>query len=190
MVDRAQDGETLPPSRGSRWDRVKEVAFDEARRFAIMFLYLWFMFGLFSLHERIVLRERGLSFSEQGWAIVNAFVLAKVMLVLEKLRPGRQRQDRPLIYPILQEALLFAFVFICFHVVEGVVVGLIEGKTFDASIPVVGGGGIAGVLCVAVIMFVALIPFFAFRELSRALGPERLNAILFRTRRNQPATGL
>jgi hypothetical protein len=32
-----------------------------------------------------------------------------------------------------------------------------------------------------VILFVALIPFFAFRNVGRELGPGQLNAMLFRT---------
>src|SRR6266550_8367749 len=58
---------------------------------------------------------------------------------------------------------------------------LVAIKTFLASIPAIGGGGLAGVVCVAVILFVALIPFFAFRNVSRELGPGRLNAMLFGT---------
>lgn len=190
MADTPSDFEASPPAPPNRWARAKDIAFSETRRFVIMFVYLWFMFGLFSLHERIVLRERGLNFSEQGWAIVNALVLAKVMLVLEKLRPGIQPKDQPLIYPILREAGFFAVVFLCFHIIEGVIVGLIGGKSIDASIPVLGGGGIAGVACVAIIMFVALIPFFSFREMSRVLGADRLNTILFGKRKHRTATGL
>jgi hypothetical protein len=47
------------------------------------------------------------------------------------------------------------------------------------GVPAIGGGGLAGVLCVAVILFVSLIPFFAFRFISRELGADRLNAMLF-----------
>jgi hypothetical protein len=35
------------------------------------------------------------------------------------------------------------------------------------------------VVCVAVILFVSLIPFFAFRNVDRELGPGQLNAMLF-----------
>ena len=66
------------------------------------------------------------------------------------------------------------------------VVGWFHGETISASVPVIGGGGIAGLVCVAVIMFVSLIPFFAFRVLDRELGRDRLRELLF-SRRGHPS---
>jgi hypothetical protein len=165
----------------ARGRKVMERAVDEVRRFVVMFLYLWVLFGLFVLHQRIILRQEGMNFAAQGFALINALVLAKVMLIAEDLRLGHRLRSRPLIYPILGESLIFTVVFICFHVVEDVVIGLFKGETLRASVPVIGGGGMAGLLSVAMIFFVALIPFFAFRNLSRELGPDRLNALLFGT---------
>ena len=69
--------------------------------------------------------------------------------------------------------------FICFHVVEHLVAVGRDKKLFAASIPTIGGGGLAGVVCVAVILFVALIPFFAFKHISRELGESQMKAMLF-----------
>ena len=154
---------------------------DEVKRFVVMFLYLWILFGLFVLNERIILGQRGINFASQGFAIINALVLAKVMLVAEDLNLGRWVRPQPLIYPILHESLLFTVLFICFHIVEHVIIGLFHGDAIAASIPAIGGGGFAGLLCVAVILFIALIPFFGFRAISRELGPGQLNAMLFGT---------
>jgi hypothetical protein len=71
--------------------------------------------------------------------------------------------------------------FICFHIVEHMVIGLFHGETIAASIPAIGGRGFAGLVCVAVILFIILIPFFGFRAISRELGPGQLNAMLFGT---------
>ena len=101
------------------------------------------------------------------------------MLVAEDLNLGRWLDRRPLIYPIMHDSLLFTLLFIAFHVLEKLVVGLFQGQTLSASVPAIGGGGFSGLLCVAVISFVALIPFFAFTNLQRALGARRLNALLF-----------
>lgn len=159
--------------------RLTARASQELRRFVVLFLYLWVLFGLFVLNERIILRQHGIGFTAQGFALVNAFVLAKVMLLAENLELCRLLHHRPLIYPILFESLAFTVLFICFHVSEKIVVELIKGDVRSQGIPTMGGGGIAGMICVAVILFVSLIPFFAFRNLSRKLGPGRLNAILF-----------
>jgi hypothetical protein len=55
----------------------------------------------------------------------------------------------------------------------------LRGRTVAASMPTIGGGGLAGLASVAVILFVAMIPFFAFRNLSLVLGADRLKSLLF-----------
>lgn len=158
---------------------LKQRAMEEIRRFFVMFLYLWVLFGLFVLNEQIILRQHGIGFSSQGFALINALVLAKVMLVAEDLNLGHWLRGRPLIYPIMHESFVFAVLFICFHVAEHVVVGWFKGETVAASVPAIGGGGFAGLLCVTLILFIALIPFFAFRNVDRALGEGRWRALLF-----------
>lgn len=153
---------------------LREKAVDEGLRFLIMFLYLWAIFALFALHERIVLREVGATLPSQGFAFVNALVLAKVMLVAEELNLGGWLQGRPLIWPVLHESTLFALLFIAVHYLEHIAVGLFHHETLRASVPAIGGGGVAGLVSTAVIMAVALIPFFAFRDVNRALGGNRL----------------
>ena len=170
-----------------RWSRAKERIVHEVRRFALMFLYLWALFLLLVLNEDIILRHRGISFSSQGFALFNALVLAKVMLVAEDLDLGRWLRRRPLIYSILYESLLLTALFICFHVVEHIVIGRFKGEALAASVPHIGGGGLAGLACVAGILFIALIPFFAFKYIGRALGEGRLRAMLFRTDVSVPA---
>jgi hypothetical protein len=159
------------------------------RRFALMFLYLWALFLLFVLNEDIIFRQRGISFSAQGFAVFNALVLAKVMLVAEDLDLGRWLKRRPLIYPILHESLLLTALFIGFHVVEHLIIGLVKGETFAASIPHIGGGGLAGLACVAAIFFIALIPFFAFKHISREVGESRIKQMLFGTSVEVPEDG-
>ena len=160
---------------------LKQRVTEEGKRFLVMFVYLWVLFGLFALHQMIILHQEGMNFTMQGFALVNALVLAKVMLIAEDLRVGHWLRSRPLIYPILGESLIFTVVFICFHVVEHLVIGLFKGETLRESVPVIGGGGLAGLLSVAMILFVALIPFFGFRNLSRELGAGRLKELMFGT---------
>ena len=166
-----------PPGRAPH--HVREVVAEELRRFLVMFVYLWVLFGLFALHEDVVLREHGIGFAFQGVALVNALVLGKVMLIAEDLRLGHRVRARPLIVPITFESALLALLFIAVHALEKIIEGLIHGQTLAQSIPDFGGGGMQGVMCVAAILFVALIPFFAFRHLSHALGDGQIKAILF-----------
>ena len=95
--------------------KMMERAVDEVKRFLVMFLYLWVLLGLFVLQQRILLHQEGMNFTMQGFALVNALVLAKVMLIAEDLKIGRCLRPRPLIYPILGDSIIFSVVFIIFH---------------------------------------------------------------------------
>lgn len=175
--------ETQPSVAGSHSSRrqtLRERAVEEAKRFLAMFVYIWMWAVLFEVHQWVVLREvGGVAAITLGFAFFNALVLAKVMLIAEDLKLSRWLRPEPLIFPILGEGLIFSVVFIVFHVVEHVVIGFFKGETVAASVPVIGGGGIAGLLSVAVIYFVALVPYFGFRHVSEVLGKGHMKAILF-----------
>ena len=154
-------------------------AADEFRRFLLLFFYLWILFGVFVLNQGVVLREHGINFAMQGFAFFNALVFAKVMMLFEVFDPGRWLRKRPLIYPILYESLLLTVLFLIAHVLEKAIEGLFRGETLTESMPVLTGAGLPGFVSIAVILFVALIPFFGLRNLSLAMGEGRLYAMMF-----------
>jgi hypothetical protein len=164
-------------ARGAR--SLKAKAADEFRRFLLLFFYLWILFGVFVLNQGVVLREHGINFAMQGFAFFNALVFAKVMMLFEVFDPGRWLRKRPLIYPILYESLLLTVLFLIAHVLEKTIEGLIRGKTLTESMPVLTGAGLPGFLSITVILFIALIPFFGLRNLSLAMGEDRLYAMIF-----------
>jgi phosphatidylserine synthase len=168
-----------PVHTNSRGRNILGKIINEFKKFLGMAAYLWVMFGLLALHESNVLAKHQISYQFYGFAIVNSLILAKVMLIAEDLHLGEKFRDRPLIYPILYKAFLFAIVFICFDFAEEVLVGLIRGKTFAQSITDIGGGSPSGVFFAAIILSVGLIPFFAFREIGRVIGERELRSFIF-----------
>lgn len=167
---------------GDRLHRLAERGIEEVRRFVLMFLYLWICFGLYVLNEKVILGTRGIDFASQGFALINAAILAKVMLIAEDLKLGRLFDDKPLVFPIIHKSCVFAVVFIVFHALEEIVVGWIGGKSAAASVPHVGGGGWIGVVLVWAILTVSLLPFFALREIDRLLGKGWIWNKMFRRR--------
>jgi hypothetical protein len=166
----------------------KERILHNFREFVAMFLYLWLLFALFTYHEAIVLAKHHIDYKPFGLAFVNAFILAKVMLVAEELRIGTRFRRRAPVFPVLHKSLVFAIIFICFNMAEEIVIGLWKGKTVAESIPKIGGGSPFGIVIASLIITVALIPFFAFRELSRVLGKGVLEALLLKGHANDRAT--
>ncbi len=161
-----------------RLRRLTTGAIDETRELFGIFIYLWVLLSLFSLHKALVLNEESLIY-HQGFALINALALAKVVLVAEFFHVGDKLKNRPLIYPIMFKSAVFAMILLCFHIIEEMLLGILHGKPLSQSISDTGGGTLQGILMVGIIIFVVLTPFFAFRELGRAIGKEQLRSLLF-----------
>jgi len=175
------EGLAVPEKRG-----LKEKASDEFKRFFVIFLYLWVVFGLLSIHKSIVLSQHHLDTEEHAFAIINALVFAKVLLIGEDLKLGTRFGHRPLIYPILYKSFVFSVVLIVFHIVESMAVGLWHGHTIAESLPPFLGWNPRGLLAVGVMCFVLLLPFFGFREIARVVGRRQLRALIFEPRDHDP----
>ena len=84
--------------------------------------------------------------------------------------------------PTLLKSSLFTIVLACFKILEDAGLGMYRGKSFQQSIVDLGGGTLNGILCVSLILFVTLIPFFVLTELQRVLGEGKLMRLFFRPR--------
>lgn len=144
----------------------------------MIFLYFWVLIGLFVLFRSAVLQEPDLLF-HNGFTVVNAWMLAKVTVVVDRFEVAHSLTRGPLIYPILLKSAALSVLLIGFYVVEISLIGAWHGKTLAESVPHIAGGGWRGPVLAVFIMFVGLIPFFAYRELARALGGRTLHALVF-----------
>jgi len=158
---------------------LKTRAIDEGKKFLIMTAYLWAFFAVLSLHKTVVLENSGLDYQEQSFAIINALIFAKVMLVADDLKLDSGLRNHPTIYYVLYASFVFAAVLICFHIAERAAVALLHGKPLSESLADLGGGKLRGVVSMGAIAFVALIPFFTFRGIGRVIGEDQLWQLVF-----------
>lgn len=165
---------------------LKERAFDEFKRLVVIFLYLWVVFGLLSIHKSLVLSQYSLDGEEQTFAFINAFVFAKVLLVGEHFDLGSRFGQKPLLYPILYKSFVFTVLLMSFHIVESLVVGVWHGHTLAESFPPMLGWSPKGLLVMSGFSFVLLLPFFGFREIARVIGRREMRALLLEPRDHDP----
>lgn len=161
---------------------LKQRAYHELKEYVIIALYLWVIFGLFALYKSVILNEVHISFYAHGMALINALVLGKFALIARAFHLGEKHDDAPLIYPTLLKSALFSVVLACCKILEDALVAYFHGKSFMEGISDIGGGTLAGILTMTLLLFVLLIPFFAFGELKRVLGEGKLAQLFLHPR--------
>lgn len=162
---------------------LKQKAYHELKEFLGIAFYLWVILALFQLYRSLLLSEEHVTVVAHQWfAVINALALGKVLLIAKALHLGEWVEDWPLIYPTLLKSALFTVVLACFKVLEDAGLGMYRGKSFQQSIADLGGGTLNGILCVSLILFVTLIPFFVVTELQGVLGEGKLMQLFFRPR--------
>jgi hypothetical protein len=159
---------------------LKDRAVSELERYAVISAYLWVLFALFGLHRQL-LQGHGISGWQQGFAIVNALVFGKVILIGEALELGKGQESRPLARVVLRKSLIFAILLVVFHILEEAIRAWFEGQPVSAAVSGFGGS-LAGVVAYAAIFAVVLIPFYAFQEAARVLGSRAVWDLFFRPR--------
>jgi hypothetical protein len=161
---------------------LKERVAEEMKSFWVIALYLWIFLGMFVVYRRLIAAETGAPYLHAGFALVQSLIIAKVVLVGRMFRFTRRFDDRPLIVPVLYKSALFGLLVLVFGLVEHLVEGWLhhEGALGGLrKLAEVGGYELAARVLMLVVAF---IPFFAFGELGRVLGVERLAAMFFSRR--------
>jgi hypothetical protein len=161
---------------------LKHKIIHEMTGYYIMVVYLAFFFSLFAWYRRLILVQYQISYVHYGVSVIQAMVLAKLIMVGRALRLGRGFKDRPLILPILYRAVVFTMFVWLFGVVESAVSGLLRGKGLAGGFDEFISAGRYELLARCMITFVAFIPFFAFEELERVLGEGKLRKLFFKKR--------
>jgi hypothetical protein len=166
-----------------RRTELKEKAISEIRQFAVIVGYLWMLFVLLQLHKVTVLREQDpmapLGY-QVGFALINALILGKIILIAEAFHLGERFKAKPLVYAILFKSAVFSVLLMCCDMLEEVLVGAFHHKSIIESMPKLGGGGTEGILLVGLMVFIVLIPFFSFSEIAQSIGEDKLFSMIFR----------
>ena len=157
---------------------LKQRAADEFKEFVVIFLYLAFFFCAVATYSMLLLKEFQVSYFVYGFALINALVIAKVILIGEYAHLGKKLEAKPLIYSAVYKAFLFSLLVVVFHFFEEVVKQLVHGEDIAGAFHDIRFDDLLGR---SVIVFFTFIPLFGFRELRRALGEEKFRALVFRT---------
>ena len=164
---------------------LKAKAKEELRLLVIMTVYLGTLFWAFLTYRRLLSREFGITSFHYGFALIEAVVIAKVILIGKALGVGKKDKGRALVFSVLWSSLAYGILIGVFSVLEHAIGGLIHGKGVRGGLQEIKGEGIYEILARVLVLIVALVPFFAMWKLSEQLGERKLSQIFFGKRSPQ-----
>ena len=162
---------------------LKQRLYNEVRRLIGIFIYLSIFFFVFRLYTRLIMSEFQIDYVEYGLTLVKALVLAKIILTAEALRLGDRFREQPLIVPTIYNTIVFVLFAVVMEVIEHFGVGMtFERKSAAELVAEIQDQGWPHIAAMALVTLVAFLPFFAFRELERVLGPGKVRDLFVKDR--------
>ena len=113
---------------------LKDKLFHEFVEYWINVCYLTLVFAAITQYRRFLLAAHGIIYTDYGFAVIKALVLAKVIMIGEVVRLGRGLERKPLIYPTLWKTFVFTIFLAVFTLIEHTIKGLWHGKGLTGGI--------------------------------------------------------
>jgi len=154
----------------------KAKVVEEFRRLFAIVAYVWVLLAVLQLHKGIILARYDMNYSySEGliFAFVNAWVLAKFLLIAEALHSRLRWRSKALLYSTLLRSAVLAVILVACYVLEEGLVAIWRGKSFWSTPET----NLTEILSFGFIAFVVLLPFAAFRELQRVIGTAELKSL-------------
>lgn len=155
---------------------LKQKAVHEFTQFLGIFLYLAFFFCAVTTYRMLLLSDFKDSYINYSFSVINALVIAKVILIGEYGHLGKRLENEPLLVSSIYKAVLFSLLTFAFHIVEEGTKTLLHGEGVARSFHEIH---IKVLLARSLVVFCTFVPLFAFRELRRVLGENKFNELFF-----------
>ena len=153
-----------------------ERIIEELRRIAITTSYLFVCFSAVLFYRMAVLQKYGIDFAPFGLAAIKALVLGKFIMLGRMTGIGDRYKDKPLIYPVLHQSLLFLVMLIVLSLAEETIRGWFHGQSLVDVLRDLGGW--VQIAATALLLWLVLVPYLGFIRLAETLGEARLQRIV------------
>jgi hypothetical protein len=161
---------------------LKTRIFHEVSEYWMNVFYLALVFASFTQYRRLILAAHDITYTNYWVALIEALILAKVIMIGSVFRLGRGLERKPLIYPTLYKTVVFTLFCGLFSLGEHTIKGLWQGEGFMGGLAELFGKGPHEFLANSLVVFVAFIPYFGVKELGRVLGEDKIRRLFFRKR--------
>jgi hypothetical protein len=159
----------------------KQKAKHELGEMLVLSLYLFFFFLALIIYKMLLLRQyRVEEYWSFGFALINALVVTKVIMIGEYAKIGRMHENKPIFISAIWKAFIFSLLVFAFHFVEEVIKRLIHGASIEKASREIRFEQLGAR---AVVVFCTFISLFMFREMRRVMGEQTFISLLFSKRR-------
>ncbi len=141
-----------------------------------LFLYLAFFFCALVAYDTLLLKQYQVEYWNFGFALLNAAVITKVIMIGEYAKLGTRHEGRALFISAVWKAFVFGLLVFAFHVVEEIVKRLIHGSGIENASRHLRLDQFASR---TIVVFCTFIPLFVFREFRRVMGEEEFRNLVF-----------
>lgn len=152
----------------------------ELFEFVFNFVFLAIFLVAFAWYRRLILASYHIHYLAYGMPLIEAAILAKVVMIGDALRVGHRLRSQPLTVVIVYRAVVFSLFVGLFTLLEHILEALLQGKSVRAGIDAITEKGTDEMLGSSLVIFAAFLPFFAMKEIERVFGAERVRELFFR----------
>jgi hypothetical protein len=152
----------------------------EGKRLAFLSTYFFLLIAGIETYRAVLVSDLRVNYFHLGSSIVEALMLAKIVLLGDLINLGHRMRKRAMIVVILYRTLLFTVFEVAFILTEHVVRGLIEGVKPGAVLHKILSQGAPILVTRIFVMGLAFVPVLTFCEFDRTLGAGKLKELLFR----------
>ncbi len=160
----------------------KQKLIHEAVEYYINLVYLAAFLIAIAWYRRLILANYHIEYTEYWVPLIEAAILAKVIMIGDVLGLGRGLEHKPLILRTVYRTLVFGLWLIVFNILEETVRGLFKGEGLAGGFEKYLSRGRDEFLAGVILYFLAFVPFFAFQEVGRVVGKDKIRAMFFRSR--------
>ena len=167
---------TKKETKSKKWER---ILVHEMFEYFFNFAFLAFFLVSLSWYRRLLLHTYNIEYTAYWSALIQAAILAKVIMIGDALRMGRAFANRPLAVPVIYRTIVFSGLVVLFIFGERIVEAWIHGKTMADGIAEITSKGGYFILAWYVLILVVFLPFFSMKEIERVFGEERIRGMFF-----------
>jgi hypothetical protein len=176
MAPREKAGEMADTNEPKK--TTKQKILHEGYEMLLLTGYLGFFFCALVTYKTLLLKGYESVSLDYGFALLNALIIAKVILIGDFVKVVHKYEGRALVLSVIYKSVVYGvFVFI-FHVIEELIKETIHhgdiGKAFHEV-------KLDQTALRSLIIFCTFLSLFGFRELRRTIGEKEFHAMVFRS---------